>query len=55
MARESTTAKIAALQMTSGADVGANLSVAARLLAEASAAGAQRGGAAGELLVHGRA
>ena len=41
MARESTSAKIAALQMTSGADVGENLSVAGRLLAEASAAGAQ--------------
>jgi len=41
MARASTTAKIAALQMTSGADVGENLSVAGRLLAEASAAGAQ--------------
>jgi predicted amidohydrolase len=41
MARERTAAKVAALQMTSGADVGENLSVAARLLAEASAAGAQ--------------
>jgi len=39
-ARDSTAAKVAALQMTSGADVGENLSVAGRLLAEASAAGA---------------
>lgn len=40
MARASAAAKVAALQMTSGADVGENLSVAGRLLAEASAAGA---------------
>ena len=41
MAAESSTARIAAVQMTSGADVGENLSVAGHLLAEASAAGAQ--------------
>jgi deaminated glutathione amidase len=41
MARDRTAAKVAALQMTSGADLGENLSVAARLLAEASGAGAQ--------------
>jgi nitrilase len=41
MARERTAAKVAALQMTSGADVGENLSAAARLLAEARGAGAE--------------